>query len=125
MTRFFAVFAGMCAALALASDANADSLLRCGRDLVPEGASTYEVRQTCGEPAAMSERSEWRSYPRVVYVPCGSDGNARCRQVVHETVEIRVTEWTYDNGPRRFIRYATFEQDRLVSVRTGGRGHRE
>ena len=117
-------FAVAALTLLLTSPTQADSLLRCGTELVSEGASPYEVRMTCGDPVAEARRTEYRTRPRVVLVPCTPGGSAQCRQIVQETVEVQVLEWTYDNGPQRFIRYVTFEQDRLIHVRTGGRGHK-
>jgi hypothetical protein len=40
------------------------------------------------------------------------------------TREVQIDEWTYDFGPRRFVRYLTFVDGRLQSVEAGGRGSR-
>lgn len=102
--------------------AHADGM-RCGSRLVFEGDSTYEVRTTCGEPDAMSQRVEYRTVRRFVSGPCVSyQGKTVCGHVEEITVPVTIDEWVYDFGSSSFIRYALFEQGKLVDVKLGDYG---
>ncbi len=90
--------------------AKADSL-RCGRALVSEGDSKTEALAKCGEPAMKDTRVEYQTV--TVY----SDGLA-----VERTVSKTIDEWTYNFGPSNFLQYVTFEDGKLVSVRSGKYG---
>jgi hypothetical protein len=106
----------------LSSEVRADSL-RCGRDLVSSGDSTYEVRSTCGDPDAATQRTVYRTVQRRVPVACPADSPQKhCYAIVEETVSVVVDEWTYDFGKNRFVHYVVFEHGRLVSVSSGGYG---
>jgi len=112
------------AGLAVSSSAHADSLACNGR-IASSGDSRYEVKAICGEPDDASQRVEYRSVRGRVSGPCTRDsGKLRCGQTREEVVEVLIEEWVYDFGKNRFIEYVTFEQGRLVSVRTGSYGHK-
>lgn len=97
-----------------------DSGFRCesGR-LVRVGESSYEVHRKCGDPDAVIQRVEKRKVKLKVRRWVGDHEEEVSEERV---VEVLVDEWTYDLGPRRFIRYALFEDGRLAAVRTGGYG---
>jgi hypothetical protein len=80
-----------------------------------------EVRNKCGEPDFVTQRIEKRVVRRTVKVRRGP-----VEEWVTEEVEVEVPldEWTYDFGPYAFLRFATFENSRLVSVSTGDYGHK-
>jgi hypothetical protein len=122
MTKISLLTALMLAAGTMGTPVHADSLLRCGQRLLASGDSTVKVRAACGEPAATATRRVVRSVPRVAYVQCEPGSPALCRRAVHDLVEIEIVEWTYDFGPRRFMRFVTFEQGKLLAVETGGYG---
>jgi hypothetical protein len=121
--RFWAALLGL-AALSVSSQARADSLACNGR-IVSSGDSRYEVKAICGEPDDASQRVEYRSVRGRVSGPCTREnGKLRCGQTREEVVEVVIDEWVYDFGKNRFIEYVTFEQGKLVSVRTGSYGHK-
>jgi hypothetical protein len=96
--------------------------MRCGYDLVSSGDSTYEVRATCGEPDAASQRTEYRTVRRKVPVRCEDAARRHCFAVLEETVSVVVDEWVYDFGRYRFIQHVVFEQGKLVRVQSAGYG---
>jgi hypothetical protein len=97
--------------------------MRCGTKLVSDGDSLHDVRSRCGEPDHAERRVEKRTVRRWVQGPCLQDrGAVRCGQMVERTVEVVIDEWTYDFGPHKFVHYLTFEQDTLLTVRTGSYG---
>lgn len=130
MTRYFssaattwAALLGL-AAIALSPSARADSL-SCNYRIVSSGDSRHEVRSVCGEPDDASQRVEYRTLRGRVVGPCTRDGKrVRCSQTQETVVEVVIDEWVYDFGRNRFIQYLTFEQGRLVSVRSGSYGHK-
>jgi hypothetical protein len=104
--------------------ARADSLGCRGR-IVSSGDSRYEVKAVCGDPDDATQRVEYRTVRGRVAGPCTRSGDKIvCSQTKEQVVEVVIDEWTYDFGRNRFIEYLTFEQGRLVSVRSGGYGHK-
>jgi hypothetical protein len=121
--RFTKVALGL-SLLAGASDARADSLACDGR-IVSSGDTRYEVKAVCGEPDDASQRVEYRTVSGRVAGPClRVNGEIRCSQTRERVVEVVIDEWLYDFGKNRFIEHLTFEQGRLVSIRTGSYGHK-
>jgi uncharacterized membrane protein len=79
----------------------------------------------CGDPDDATQRVEYRTVRGRVAGPCTRSGDKIvCSQTKEQVVEVVIDEWTYDFGRNRFIEYLTFEQGRLVSVRSGGYGHK-
>ena len=112
------------AGVSVSSSARADSLACNGR-IASSGDSRYEVKAICGEPDDASQRVEYRSVRGRVSGPCTREnGKLRCEQTREAVVEVVIDEWVYDFGKNRFIEYVTFEQGKLVSVRTGSYGHK-
>jgi len=110
------------AVLATTPGARADSLSCDGR-IVSTGDSRYEVKSVCGEPDDASQRVEYRTIRGRVAGPCQRvDGRIICSDTREQVIEVVIDEWIYDFGRNRFIEYLTFEQGRLVSVRTGSYG---
>ena len=89
--------------------------LRCGNELVSDGASMTDVLLKCGEPMAKETRTETDVVKRK---QAGKETHTTTEQVVHKTIE----EWTYNFGPHRLIQVVVFENGRLVEVRSGGYG---
>jgi hypothetical protein len=102
-----------------ARPARADGL-RCpsGR-LVSEGDHMIEVRKKCGEPDFVTQRVDKRKIKVKVrrWIVDHEEEESEER-----TVEVLVDEWTYDLGPRRFIRFVDFENARVTRVTTGAYG---
>jgi uncharacterized membrane protein len=110
------------ALLSICPAARADSLACNGR-IVSTGDSRYEVKAECGEPDDVSQRVEYRTVRGRVAGPCRrTDGKITCSDTREQVVEVVIDEWIYDFGRNRFIEYLTFEQGKLVSVRTGSYG---
>ena len=101
--------------------AKADSGFRCGIRLVDLDTAMYEVEEKCGEPDATFHRVERRVIRQTVRV---RRGNVEESTTVEHEIQVPIDEWTYDFGPGSFIRYAIFENGRLVNVTTGGYGKR-
>jgi hypothetical protein len=83
--------------------------LRCGNRLVNPGDRIDEVFQRCGEPAFRNFETEYVSFET-------SPGIFVSRPIAIET-------WTYNRGPREFIRYLKFRDGRLVHISEGNYGY--
>jgi len=92
-----ALHVGAPGAAALSNDG-----LRCGRRLVSIGDTKLEVRERCGKPAYEETRYESRE---------GPEGR---------TEWVRVDEWSYRLGSRRFIRVVSFEHGQVTAIRAVG-----
>lgn len=92
--------------------ARADGM-RCGKRLVSDGDSMYVVQARCGQP---DDANHWVEY-RAVRVKVGNIW-------IDRTVEVKYERWTYDFGTDRLIRYAIFEDGRLIRVDTGPYGEK-
>jgi hypothetical protein len=113
------------ACLAQSPSARADSL-SCNQRIVSSGDTRYEVRAVCGEPDDAAQRIEYRTARGRVAGPCKRDGaKVRCSRSEEVVVEVVIDEWIYDFGRNRFIEHLTFEQGRLVAVRSGSYGHKQ
>jgi hypothetical protein len=95
----------------LVEAAHADAM-RCGRKLVRSGDGLDAVQKSCGPPNTASRRVE-RSEHRVA----DKHGN-----VVLQTTEVTIDEWSYDFGPHEFVQRLTFENGKLVRVVAGEYG---
>lgn len=87
---------------------------RCGQRLVDRGDFASEVLNKCGEPEQVVERTEYRSYREY----------DRILDAFREWSEpVRIEEWLYNFGPRRFKRLLYFENGRLEHIETLDYGH--
>jgi len=85
----------------------------CAPEASRPGDSAYEVLRKCGEPALRDGRSLSRSV--AVQVAPG---------VVEEEVrEASLEVWSYDFGPRSFVRHLVFLDGKLLRVETGSYGY--
>jgi hypothetical protein len=87
---------------------------RCGQLAFREGERTYDLLARCGEPAVRDVKVVTR-FAKVTS-PDGTETEA----VAGTTT---VERWTYDLGPRAFVRLVTLEDGRVVRVDTGGYGY--
>jgi hypothetical protein len=102
-----------------AAPARADGF-RCGTGrVVSPGDHMLEVRKKCGEPDFVSQRVEKRKVKAKVRRWVADHEEEVSEEQV---VEVLVDEWTYDLGPRRFIRFVDFENARVTRVTTGTYG---
>ena len=86
----------------------AASSWRCGPRLVGRGSGMEEVYALCGEPAERATSMEFVT----VKVSCD----------VAVTRAVQVEEWTYNRGPKQFLRYLTFRDGTLVGIDEGDYG---
>lgn len=73
---------------------------RCGNDLVQKGDHVLQVLKACGEPAY---KEEWVEEKAVLERP------HRLLPYRHTFKAVSVKEWTYNFGPRKFMRMIRFE----------------
>jgi hypothetical protein len=96
-----------------AAPARAEGGFRCGSRLVRNGETLDDVAAKCGEPDGVRTWTEQRTES------IWDNG-----QEIQRSIPIDYTEWKYDFGRDRLIRYATFVQGRLTAVRTGEYGRK-
>jgi hypothetical protein len=85
----------------------------CAPEAPRRGDSAYEVLQKCGEPALRDGRVLSRS--SAVKVAQG----VLDEEIRQGTLEI----WSYDFGPRAFVRHLVFLDGTLLRVETGSYGY--
>jgi hypothetical protein len=101
----------------LGAAARADTL-RCGANVVSDGATQAEVSQKCGEPQSRSSRLE------VVSQETRQGGATTGGSTATTTSVTRnIEEWTYNFGPGQFMRLVTFVNGRLSTVQSLGYGN--
>lgn len=113
--------------LLAAANASADSI-RCGNKLINEGDPQGKVQDLCGTPTSKDTRAIVRSgFPRQRIVSPDSDrANISDRELaIHDRshVEVTVDVWFYNLGKSRLMREILFQDNRVVEIRTLGRGY--
>jgi hypothetical protein len=81
---------------------------------IDEGDGKLDVLVRCGAPAL---RDAWEE-TRAVYVKDRQEGLA-----ASESTTVRLETWTYDLGRNRFVQFVTFENGRVVRIRSGSYGY--
>ena len=100
---------------------------RCGNKLVKEGMHEAEVIAICGEPTLARHLGYAIRSADIRYRRPTSSGIV----ITHTPgyyrypVDVMVTEYIYNLGPRKFMRRIVFEDGLVASVETLGRGYRE
>lgn len=112
--------------LVLSFAANAGSM-RCGRYIISEGASQYEVVTKCGEPAYQ----QWIEEPVTVVttgqaqIRTSTDGNPVRQEdiAVQELAPLYrdIERWTYNQGSGKLLREVDFLNGEVIRIKTGGR----
>ena len=104
--------------------------MRCGRHIINEGASQYEVHSKCGDPVYQQLIDE----PVIVIAATqasinsrfGAGGNGQNlqqdilvqeEQPVYRTIE----RWTYNFGSGRLLREVDFFNGDVIRIETGSR----
>lgn len=104
---------------------------RCKGRIISAGDKKFDVLQKCGEPTFKETWIENR-ISRDLYreiMPKYEKGSRRelerrdYREPLFVEEYVVIDEWTYNLGPTRFIRYLTFENGKLVRIRTGEYGY--
>jgi hypothetical protein len=108
-------------AMAGPATALADGGFLCGGRVVDVGDHMAEVQSKCGEPDFVTQRIEKRIVRRTFKVQRGPVEEWVTEEV---QVDVPLDEWTYDFGPNTFLRFVTFENSRIIDVRTGQYGRK-
>jgi len=87
--------------------------MRCKNKLVREGMHPIEVINRCGDPDYVEESVEYYT---------GGIDNRQDGLYFQRELPIKVEEWTYNFGPRRFMRLLRFENGTLLSIESIGYG---
>jgi hypothetical protein len=104
--------------------------MRCDRELISRGDSQGEVLASCGKPVFATQKTIYRSgipYRRFSSFRANDEylvDITNQELLVHQrsVVEVPVEVWTYNFGPRTFMREVTFTEGRVTSIRTLGYG---
>jgi hypothetical protein len=95
---------------------------RCGNKLVNVGDSSSKVLEYCGSPTWQDSWEEERLERPYAY-PFSNSGNfVTGRSSIATVVHVTIEEWTYNFGPAHFMRILTFENGRVVNIKTGNYG---
>jgi hypothetical protein len=85
----------------------------CTGNAFREGEAAYELLARCGDPAVRDVREETRTESVRV--------GAHDEESVTHTLTTEV--WTYDLGPKQFVRFVLIEDGRVTRLETGGYGY--
>ena len=111
-----AAIIGTCISLAVSTATHADAM-RCGTRLIGTGDTRAMVRQFCGEPAdvinrTILQRPNFLLHGRTYFL---NEGYA----------EVPVEVWTYNLGPNRLMRRISFIDGSVDAIETLGYGYNE
>ena len=121
--RILGVSALLGIALALPETAAA---FRCGNKLVKEGMHEAEVIAICGQPTTQRHLGYAIRSVDIRHRHLSTPGWTVGRGGYYSyPVEVIVTEYVYNLGPRKFMRRILFENGLVASVETLGRGYQE
>lgn len=99
---------------------------RCGGWLISKGDSQFEVLAKCGEPDYVEiwyeERLVMDYYNPYVFDEKYEYYYRRYRKPFLTKELVVIERWTYNLGPRRFIRYLRFNDGTLTHIITGDYG---
>jgi Protein of unknown function (DUF2845) len=88
--------------------------LDCHGRLVAMGASPWEVKERCGEPAAIED--VMKHIAQRAYDPASPT-------TVDILVPVQQGLWANNFGPTPFVYYLTFHEGKLIDITTGDDGH--
>jgi hypothetical protein len=112
--RRMAVVASVLSIMVLVVTIGSARALDCHGRLVVIGASPWEVKERCGEPAAIDD--VMKHLPQRAYDPIS-------QAPVYILVPLQQSFWTYNFGSTRFLYYLTFQEGKLIDITTGDYGH--
>ena len=105
---------------------NTASAFRCGTKLVKDGMHEAEVIAICGNPTTVRRLGYAIRSADIRDRRYNSPGWTFSRGGYYSyPVEVMVTEYVYNLGPRKFMRRVVFEGGFVVSIERLGRGYRE
>lgn len=85
----------------------------CHGRLIVIGASPWEVIDRCGEPTAVEDVMEY--IPQRTFDPTS-------KTPIYILVPVQQSIWTYNFGSTRLLYYLTFQQGKLIGIKTGDYG---
>ena len=88
--------------------------MRCGQRLITEGDHESKLLRYCGEPVSVQSRMAPRVYVR---------GDARPGFIPGFYEYVQVQEWTYNFGPRKFMRQVRIENGIVTDITELGYGY--
>jgi hypothetical protein len=88
--------------------------LDCHGRLVAIGATSWEVKERCGEPTDIQD--VLKHIPQRAYDPIS-------QTTVYILMPVQQSIWTYNFGSTRFLYYLTFQEGKLIDITTGDYGH--
>jgi hypothetical protein len=117
----------LCACLAVTTLLFADPALafRCGNKLVKEGMHEQEVIAICGAPESIQHLGY--AIRSIDYHSRSTGGwnTSHFPGYGAYAAEVRLTEYIYNFGPRKFMQRLVFEAGVLAEIQKLGRGHSE
>jgi Protein of unknown function (DUF2845) len=87
--------------------------LDCHGRLIVIGASPWEVSERCGDPAAIED--VMKHVPQRAYDPMS-------QTYIYILVPVQQSIWTYNFGSTRLVYYLTFQEGKLIDIKTGDYG---
>lgn len=129
MNKLFFLAASSLVVSLFAQTGQADTM-RCNRNVISRGDHLGEVLANCGDPIITTHKTIFRSgIPvRRFAVLSLSHGyysditSSELLQHNRSVVEVPVETWTYNFGPRHFMREVTFTDNRVTRIKTLGYG---
>lgn len=104
-----------CVAVAVLITDPVQAAMRCGSKLIVEGDRKIDVLAHCGEPTLIEQPAAvGRSVARN-----GVHGRVSAAIVAPSSEEI----WTYNLGPRRFMRLIRFNHGRVIEITSLDHGY--
>ncbi|HEX9867289.1 MAG TPA: DUF2845 domain-containing protein [Candidatus Tectomicrobia bacterium] len=88
--------------------------LDCHGRLVVIGTGPWEVKDRCGEPAAIDD--VMKHIPQRAY-------DSTSQSTVDILVPVQRSIWTYNFGETRFLYDLTFQEGKLIDITTGDDGY--
>ena len=111
--RRSAVAATVFAVIALGMVVGSALALDCHGRLVVHGASPWEIRERCREPAHIEPVT--KLLPQRFY-------DSLHQRYVDTLVPVQQSIWAYNFGPTRFLYFLTFQDGHLIHITTGDYG---
>jgi hypothetical protein len=111
--RRIAVAASVVAVVMLVVTIGTALALDCHGRLVVSGASPWEVKERCGEPTTIEDVMKHlaqRSHDPI------------SQTTMYILVPVQQSIWTYNFGSTRLLYYLTFQEGKLIDIKTGDYG---
>ena len=98
--------------------------LRCGTRIISVGDHQDKVEYACGAPDSVDRWEEEHMRHEPYDEPFWNGRRVEYRRKYHRVKEwVVVDRWIYNLGSTRFIRYLTFRNGILETIRSGERGY--